>query len=50
MTVLYPNPCYNEVSPLFNSVYQTKIFIFLISQPKHMLWVLKRTVSMRRFF
>ena len=22
---------------------------FLISQPKHMLWVLKRTVSMRRF-
>ena len=25
-------------------------FIILISQPKHMLWVLKRTVSMRRFF
>ena len=24
--------------------------IFLISPPKHMLWVLKRTVSMRRFF
>ena len=24
--------------------------IFLISQPKRMLWVLKRTVSMRRFF
>ena len=23
---------------------------FLISQPKHMLWVLKRTVSMRRLF
>ena len=23
---------------------------FLISRPKHMLWVLKRTVSMRRFF
>ena len=23
---------------------------FLISQPKHMLWVLKRTVSMRWFF
>ena len=22
----------------------------LISQPKHMLWVLKRTVAMRRFF
>ena len=26
-----------------------KLF-FLISQPKHMLWVLKRTVSIRRFF
>ena len=25
-------------------------FIFLISQPKHMLFVLKRTVSLRRFF
>ena len=25
-------------------------YIFLISQPKHMLWVLKRTVSMRRLF
>ena len=24
--------------------------IFLISQLKHMLWVLKRTVAMRRFF
>ena len=24
--------------------------IFLISHPKHMLWVLKSTVSMRRFF
>ena len=23
---------------------------FLIPQPKHMLWVLKRTVSMRQFF
>ena len=26
------------------------ILFFLISQPKHMLWVLKRTVSMRGFF
>ena len=24
--------------------------IFFISNPKHMLWVLKRTVSLRRFF
>ena len=23
---------------------------FFISHPKHMLWILKRTVSMRRFF
>ena len=30
------------------SVYQK--INFLISQPKHMLWVLKTTVSMRRFF
>ena len=25
-------------------------FNFLISQPKHMLWLLKRTISMRQFF
>ena len=30
------------------SVYQK--INFLISQPKHRLWILKRTVSMRRFF
>ena len=35
-------------SPLVKSVYQKNIF--LISQPKHMLWVLKSTISMRRFF
>ena len=34
--------------PLVKNVYQK--INFLISQPKHMLWVLKRTVSMRRFF
>ena len=33
--------------PLQSAYHKT---IFLISQPKHMLWVLKRTVSMRRFF
>ena len=33
---------------LVKSAYQ-KCY-FLISQPKYMLWVLKRTVSMRRFF
>ena len=33
---------------LVKSAYQK--INFLISQPKHMLWVLKRTVSMRRFF
>ena len=34
--------------PLVKSAYQKNNF--LISQPKHMLWVLKRSVSMRRFF
>ena len=34
--------------PLVESAYQK--INFLISQPKHMLWVLKRTVSMRRLF
>ena len=34
--------------PLVKSAYLKNDF--LISQPKHMLWVLKRTVSMRRFF
>ena len=34
--------------PLVKSAYQKNNF--LISQPKHMLWVLKRTVSIRRFF
>ena len=33
--------------PPDKSVY-SKI-IFFISQPKHMLWVLKRTVTLRRF-
>ena len=36
------------IRPLVKSVYKKNNF--LISQPKHMLWVLKRTVSMRRFF
>ena len=34
--------------PPDKSVYRK--IIFFISHPKHMLWVLKRTVSMRRFF
>ena len=34
--------------PLVKSMYQK--INFLISQPKQMLWVLIRTVSMRRFF
>ena len=37
-----------KIRPLAKSAYQKNNF--LISQPKHMLWVLKRTVSMRRFF
>ena len=35
------------VRPQDKSAYQK--IIFLISQPKHMLWVLKRTGMMRRF-
>ena len=34
--------------PLVKSAYQK--INFLISQPKRMLWVLKSTISMRRFF
>ena len=34
--------------PLVKSAYQK--INFLLSQPKHMLWALKRTVSMGRFF
>ena len=37
-----------QIKPPDKSVY-LKI-ISLMSQPKHMLWVLKRTVSLRRFF
>ena len=34
--------------PLVKSAYQK--YNFLVSKPKHMLWVLKRTLSMRPFF
>ena len=37
-----------SLQPPDKSVYWKTIFF--ISHPKHMLWVLKRTVSMRRFF
>ena len=37
------------IRTLIKSVYQKKKKN-LISQPKHMLWVLKRPISMRRFF
>ena len=55
---LFPNrPCICVaflIRILFNvfPIHQvrTKKNNFLIFQPKHMLWVLKRTVSMRRFF
>ena len=40
----------NYFQDLVKSAYQKNNFLFLIFQPKHMLWVLKRTVSMRRFF
>ena len=38
---------YEETRTLVKSMYRK--FNFLISQPKHMLWVLKTTVSMRWF-
>ena len=41
-------PYISTYRPLVKSAYQN--IIFLITQPKHMLWELKRTVSMRRFF
>ena len=37
------------IRPLVNWVHTKRLFFF-ISQPKHMLWVLKRTFSNRRFF
>ena len=36
------------VGPQIRVFYQKIIFFF--SQPKHMLWVIKRTVSLRLFF
>ena len=44
--VLSCSPVFHEVLVLQDAVY----FFLLISQPKYMLWVLKRTVSVRRFF
>ena len=38
-----------EIKPKSNTAL-VKRFNFVISQPKHMLWVLKRTVWMRQFF
>ena len=41
---------------IYNGMYQALVMIeyqvinHLIFQPKHMLWILKRTVRMRRFF
>ena len=39
---------HQNTTPLVKSKYQR--IKFLISQTKHMLWVHKRTISMRRFF
>ena len=39
---------YREFRPPDNSAYWKTIYF--ISHPKHMLWVLKRTVSKKRFF
>ena len=37
-----------NLDPHISGIYQKKNF--LIFQPKHILWVLKRTVSVKRFF
>ena len=46
---MFVSDCVKSYRPLVKSLYQKNGY-FVISQPKHMLWVLKRTVSMRRFF
>ena len=48
--VYVPNFVGNQTltRPLVKSAYQK--FDVLISKPEHILWVLKRNVSMRRFF
>ena len=48
MVIAMGKPVFGADRTLVKCVYQKAIF--LIAQPKHMLWVLKRTVSMRRFF
>ena len=40
--------CYKLIRPPDKSAYW--IINFLIAQPRHMFWILKRTVLMRRFF
>ena len=47
-TLVGPQMCDATIRPLVKSAYQNNNL--LISPPKHMLWVLKRTISMRRFF
>ena len=68
MTVLYPDPCYNEVcykgtaleivmssscriniGPDKDSLCTKNCIYFLTHQLKPVFWVLKRTVSLRRF-
>ena len=39
-----------DLGLLFRPIDKHAFFFLLISQPKHILWVLKRTVSMRRVF
>ena len=47
--IVIPEPLRNELSKPLDKSVQLKIY-FLISQPKHMLWVLKKNDSMRHFF
>ena len=45
---LFRGTCQALIRPLVKGAYQK--INFLISQPKHLLWVLKRTISIRWFF
>ena len=47
---VYLEVCIGLLNQAFSGTVRTRKNNFLISQPKHMLWVLKRIVSMRQFF
>ena len=52
----HPKHMFKLIGKKINAILGTQTILiwtydnFLISQPKYILWVLKRTISMRRFF